>query len=78
MSTIATTNIKHASSSLNNIVLNSDGSTTIANASGAGKILQVVSTFKDNSFSLTSTSYVDITGLSAAITPSSSERIDAA
>ena len=71
MSTIATTNIKHASSSLNNIVLNSDGSTTIANASGAGKILQVVSTFKDDSFSLTSTSYVDITGLSAAITPSS-------
>jgi uncharacterized protein YqfA (UPF0365 family) len=36
-----------------------------------GKILQVVQTFKDNVFSTTSTSYVDVTGLSASITPSS-------
>jgi len=37
---------------------------------GLGKILQVVSTFKNDTFSTTSSSYVDITGLSVAITPS--------
>ena len=42
--TLNTTNIKHASSGSNNIVLASDGSTTISNLSNAGKILQVVST----------------------------------
>ena len=42
-------------------------------ASGAGgKILQVVSTLKTDAFSTSSTSYVDITGLSVNITPSSS------
>ena len=39
---------------------------------GAGKILQVVQTAKTDTFSATSTSYTDITGLSASITPSSS------
>ena len=37
---------------------------------GLGKILQVVSTFKNDTFSTTSSSYVDVTGLSVAITPS--------
>ena len=37
----------------------------------AGKILQVLSTAKTNTFSSTSTSYTDITGYSVAITPSS-------
>ena len=42
MSTLLTTNLKHGSSSSNNIVLASDGSTTISNLSGGvGKILQV-------------------------------------
>ncbi len=36
-----------------------------------GKILQVVSTFKADTFTTTSTSLVDVTGLSASITPSS-------
>ena len=36
-----------------------------------GKILQVVQTFKNDSFSTTSTSYVDITGFSVTITTSS-------
>ena len=73
MSTIATTNIKHASSSSNNIVLNSDGSTTVANLAGfnEGKILQVLQNTKLDVGSTTSTSFVD-TGLSQAITPSSS------
>jgi hypothetical protein len=37
----------------------------------AGKILQVVSTTKTDSFTASSASYTDITGLSVAITPSS-------
>ncbi len=37
---------------------------------GGGKILQVVSVTKDTSFTTTSTSFTDITGLSVAITPS--------
>jgi|TARA_R100000149_G_scaffold49267_1_gene20217 hypothetical protein len=38
---------------------------------GVGKILQVISTTKTDSFSTNSNSYVDITGLSATITPQS-------
>jgi len=37
-----------------------------------GKILQVVSATKTDTFSTTSTSYVDLTGLAATITPTSS------
>jgi hypothetical protein len=37
----------------------------------AGKVLQVVQTVKSDTFSTTSTTYVDVTGLSATITPSS-------
>jgi hypothetical protein len=37
-----------------------------------GSILQVVQTVKSDTFSLTSTTYTDVTGLSATITPSSS------
>ena len=47
----------------------------LGNASGAfsqGKILQVGQALKTDAFSTTSTSYVDITGLSVDITPSSS------
>ena len=39
---------------------------------GAGKILQVVSTPKTDTFTTTSTSYVDVTGLSVSITPTAS------
>ena len=35
-----------------------------------GRVLQVVSTTKTDTYSTTSTSYVDVTGLSASITPS--------
>jgi len=37
----------------------------------AGSVIQVVSTTKTDTFSTTSTSFTDITGLSASITPSS-------
>lgn len=39
---------------------------------GAGAVLQVVSVAKTDVFSTTSTSFVDVTGLSASITPASS------
>ena len=39
---------------------------------GAGAVLQVVSTAKTDAFSSSSTSFTDVTGLSVAITPSSS------
>ena len=40
-------------------------------AGAGGKILQVVSTTKTDKFATNSTSYVDVTGLSVSITPSS-------
>ena len=45
--------------------------TSSAVQASAGKVLQVVSTTKTDTFSTTSTSYVDVTGLSVSITPSS-------
>ena len=39
---------------------------------GTGAVLQVVSTFKSDTFSTASASMVDITGMSVSITPSSS------
>ena len=69
MATLNTTNIKHGSSSSNNIVLASDGKVTFPQ--NTGNILQVVSTYYTTHFSSTSTSFTDI-GLSATITPSSS------
>ena len=69
MATLNATNLKHASSGSNNIVLAADGSTTISNLSNAGKILQVVQSIKKVASShSTSDSFVDI-GLSATITP---------
>lgn len=38
---------------------------------GGGKVLQVVSTTKTDTFTTTSTSFADVTGLSVSITPSS-------
>ena len=46
MSTLITTNIKHASSSTNNIVLNSDGSVV-----GTGKVLQIVQNHRTDTWS---------------------------
>ena len=74
MATLNATNLKHASSSSNNIVLASDGSTTISNLSGGGKILQVKQVVKTDAYSFVSSSDADrrdITGLTINITPSS-------
>ena len=73
--TLNTTNIKHASSGSNNIVLASDGSTTISNLSNAGKIIQVKSATKTATASTSSANYSDISGLSITITPSSGTKI---
>lgn len=43
-----------------------------AASAGGGKVLQVVSTTKTDTFTLTSATYTDITGLSVSITPTSS------
>ena len=74
MATLNATNLKHASSGSNNIVLAADGSVnipTLTTNSTFGKILQVVSTYSTTHISTTSTSFVD-SGISATITPSSS------
>ena len=76
MATLNTTNIKHASSGSNNIVLAADGSTTISNLSNdVGKILQVVTvsdSVRETSGSVslsTGTTYYD-TPFAVTITPS--------
>tara|TARA_A200000159_G_scaffold44149_1_gene40490 strand:+ start:1261 stop:1866 length:606 start_codon:yes stop_codon:yes gene_type:complete len=68
--TLNTTNIKHASSGSNNIVLAADGSTTISNLSGGGKILQVVTAEKTTQTSVNGTTHADL-GVTATITPTS-------
>jgi hypothetical protein len=65
MSTLITTNLKHTSSSTNNLVLNSNGTVT-----GAGKILQVVQAVKtDAELVTTGTTWADIDDLSVDIEP---------
>ena len=59
------------------LVLNSSSISGLAAVGGlsspqTGSVLQVVSTTKTDAFSTTSGSYVDVTGLSVSITPSSS------
>lgn len=49
----------------------STASGTLDSLNRAGNILQVVQTVKNDVFSSNSTSYADVTGMSAAITPSS-------
>ena len=48
-----------------------DGSAWVAvGGAGGGKVLQVVSTFKDDTFTSSAANFADITGLAATITPS--------
>lgn len=58
------------------IVINGTGTISGVNAGGLtsasnGRILQVVQTFKNDTFTTASTSFVDITGMSVSITPTS-------
>ena len=69
MATLNTTNIKHASSGSNNIVLASDGKVTFPQ--NTGNILQVVSTNVDSTSSVsmsTQYSFYEITALTTNIT----------
>tara|TARA_R100001460_G_scaffold9582_2_gene22969 strand:- start:227 stop:847 length:621 start_codon:yes stop_codon:yes gene_type:complete len=50
---------------------NADGTVLTTTNPKAGNIIQVVSTTKTDSFSTTSSSYVDITGMTVSITPQS-------
>jgi len=54
-----------------NAIITSDGSGNITTGTGMGKVLQVVGTQTDTVFSTSSTSFVDATGFSLSITPSS-------
>jgi hypothetical protein len=72
MATLNATNLKHASSGSNNIVLAADGSTTISNLSGGvGKILQVVTNIKKDVSSFATSGSFAASGMSVTITPQS-------
>ena len=70
MSRLITNAIRSTSASADAITFDNSGKPAFPNG-GAGKILQVVQTVKNDVFSSNSTSYADVTGMSAAITPSS-------
>ena len=76
MATLNATNLKHASSSSNNIVLAANGSVnipTLTTNTSFGKILQVQQTKLSSAVSVTGTSsYADISSFSVNITPASS------
>lgn len=71
----STTNVKGGTVNLGasgtNIVIPSGATLTNNGTTNFGKVLQVVQATKTDAFTTTSTSFVDITGLSANITPSS-------
>ena len=73
MATLNTTNIKHGSSSSNNIVLASDGKVTFPQ--NTGNILQVVQLNLDGGISTTSTTFTDATGLTQDITTTGSNKV---
>jgi len=57
--------------SLNNLALSANTG-TIVDTGRAGGVIQVVSSFKNDMATTTSTSFADISGLSVSLTPSSS------
>ena len=71
MSRIIVDSIRNSSAGSDGITLSSDGKVAFPNTS-TGKIVQVLQTVKSDTFSVTGTATADVTGLSVAITPSSS------
>ena len=66
------TSAKIADGTIVNADINASAGIDSTKLSGSfGKVLQVVSTTKTDTFSTTSSSFVDVTGLSVSITPSS-------
>ena len=68
MSRIIVDSIRNSSASSDALTLSSDGKVAFPN--NTGNILQVVTSTKTDSFATTSSSFVDITGMSRTITPS--------
>ena len=68
MGTLRTTNIQHPDAASPNIVLTAGGGVTAAGLV-TGKVLQVVRATDSTDRTTTSTSFVDITGLTVTITP---------
>lgn len=54
-----------------NAILSSDGSGTFTTNFTTGKLLQVVQGVKSDTFSMSGSTYTDVTGFTASITPSS-------
>lgn len=83
MATLNTTNIKHASSGSNNIVLASNGSVTIPTLTATslttntsfGKILQVKQTVRTSVASTGGTSFTKVADLSSTITTTGSNKV---
>ena len=71
MSTVKTTNLQHPSASDVGITLGADGSVVLPQGFTGGVGSNVVSTSKTDGFTTSSTSFVDVTGLSVVITPTS-------
>ena len=69
MSRLITNAIRSTSASADAITFDNSGKPAFPNG-GAGKILQVVQTFKNDTASTSSGSYADITGFTVSITPS--------
>ena len=67
--TVANAKLANSSITLNGSAVSLGGSATI----GGGKIGQVIQTVKTDVFSTTSSSLVDVTGLTAAITPTATD-----
>ena len=68
--TSGTTDVVAAAIAGDGVMTLPSGTGTLMKVEG-GKVLQVVSTFKNDTFSSSSTSFVDITGFTVSITPSS-------
>ena len=69
MSRLVTNAIRSTAASSDAMTIDSSGKPSFPNG-GVGKILQVLQTTKTDTFSTSSSSYVDVTGVSQAITPS--------
>ena len=69
MSRLITNAIRSTSASADAITFDNSGKPAFPNG-GAGKILQVLQTVKTDVFNTVSTSFIDLTGMSVAITPS--------
>ena len=69
-SRLVVNSVRHTGASADALTLSSDGKVTFPN--NTGNILQVISVHKSDTFTHQGTTFTDITGMSATITPSSS------